>query len=125
MCIRDSSPGSLHLDGSMMPMSGVFEEASTRVEPKVLDTSAMAESISSAGSSSAKLNLTGTGTNNNGGGEAVKLSLIHISEPTRLLSISYAVFCLKKKKKITNKSSTARIIKNKKTKIKRTRKAKT
>eukprot|EP00658_Telonema_sp_P-2_P006819 TRINITY_DN12573_c0_g2_i4.p1 TRINITY_DN12573_c0_g2~~TRINITY_DN12573_c0_g2_i4.p1 ORF type:complete len:406 (+),score=103.76 TRINITY_DN12573_c0_g2_i4:254-1471(+) len=31
--------------------------------------------------------------------EAEGLSLIHISEPTRLLSISYAVFCLKKKKK--------------------------
>eukprot|EP00826_Nyctotherus_ovalis_P066877 TRINITY_DN9938_c0_g1_i15.p2 TRINITY_DN9938_c0_g1~~TRINITY_DN9938_c0_g1_i15.p2 ORF type:complete len:134 (+),score=26.08 TRINITY_DN9938_c0_g1_i15:27-404(+) len=31
--------------------------------------------------------------------EDVNLSLIHISEPTRLLSISYAVFCLKKKKK--------------------------
>src|SRR5450756_2403256 len=29
------------------------------------------------------------------------LSLIHISEPTRLGMISYAVFCLKKKKKIT------------------------
>ena len=28
---------------------------------------------------------------------AADLSLIHISEPTRLLSISYAVFCLKKK----------------------------
>src|SRR5678816_1183012 len=28
--------------------------------------------------------------------EDMKLSLIHISEPTRLLSISYAVFCLKK-----------------------------
>src|SRR5678816_1809116 len=28
---------------------------------------------------------------------SVTLSLIHISEPTRLLSISYAVFCLKKK----------------------------
>eukprot|EP00658_Telonema_sp_P-2_P034706 TRINITY_DN25324_c0_g1_i2.p1 TRINITY_DN25324_c0_g1~~TRINITY_DN25324_c0_g1_i2.p1 ORF type:complete len:666 (+),score=153.06 TRINITY_DN25324_c0_g1_i2:113-2110(+) len=28
---------------------------------------------------------------------APRLSLIHISEPTRLLSISYAVFCLKKK----------------------------
>ena len=27
-----------------------------------------------------------------------KLSLIHISEPTRLGMISYAVFCLKKKK---------------------------
>ena len=29
----------------------------------------------------------------------LQLSLIHISEPTRLLSISYAVFCLKKKNK--------------------------
>eukprot|EP00658_Telonema_sp_P-2_P044829 TRINITY_DN32735_c0_g1_i1.p1 TRINITY_DN32735_c0_g1~~TRINITY_DN32735_c0_g1_i1.p1 ORF type:complete len:196 (+),score=54.29 TRINITY_DN32735_c0_g1_i1:60-647(+) len=29
--------------------------------------------------------------------QAQQLSLIHISEPTRLLSISYAVFCLKKK----------------------------
>src|SRR5450756_3204860 len=28
-----------------------------------------------------------------------QLSLIHISEPTRLGMISYAVFCLKKKKK--------------------------
>eukprot|EP00658_Telonema_sp_P-2_P029087 TRINITY_DN22177_c0_g1_i2.p1 TRINITY_DN22177_c0_g1~~TRINITY_DN22177_c0_g1_i2.p1 ORF type:complete len:254 (+),score=64.66 TRINITY_DN22177_c0_g1_i2:54-815(+) len=48
------------------------------------------------------------------------LSLIHISEPTRLLSISYAVFCLKKKKKKTKKK------KNKKTKnkqkIKKTKK---
>src|SRR5678816_1103518 len=33
-------------------------------------------------------------------GSGYPLSLIHISEPTRLLSISYAVFCLKKKKKI-------------------------
>src|SRR5678816_4633882 len=33
------------------------------------------------------------------------LSLIHISEPTRLLSISYAVFCLKKKKKKKQYSS--------------------
>ena len=30
-------------------------------------------------------------------GEAITLSLIHISEPTRLRRISYAVFCLKKK----------------------------
>ena len=29
------------------------------------------------------------------------LSLIHISEPTRQAEISYAVFCLKKKKKQT------------------------
>ena len=33
-----------------------------------------------------------------GPGDVLNLSLIHISEPTRLLSISYAVFCLKKKK---------------------------
>ena len=34
------------------------------------------------------------------GMEVVKdLSLIHISEPTRRTPISYAVFCLKKKKK--------------------------
>src|SRR5450756_3009019 len=32
-------------------------------------------------------------------GLAQYLSLIHISEPTRLGMISYAVFCLKKKKK--------------------------
>ena len=32
------------------------------------------------------------------------LSLIHISEPTRLGMISYAVFCLKKKKKKKQKS---------------------
>ena len=33
------------------------------------------------------------------------LSLIHISEPTRLLSISYAVFCLKKKRHRGHSSS--------------------
>ena len=33
----------------------------------------------------------------------VELSLIHISEPTRLGMISYAVFCLKKKKKQNQK----------------------
>ena len=32
-------------------------------------------------------------------GRLAVLSLIHISEPTRPLYISYAVFCLKKKKK--------------------------
>src|SRR5450756_3045673 len=35
-------------------------------------------------------------------GTVVELSLIHISEPTRLGMISYAVFCLKKKKKKKN-----------------------
>ena len=35
---------------------------------------------------------------------AQKLSLIHISEPTRRTPISYAVFCLKKKKKTGRKN---------------------
>src|SRR5680860_1817505 len=35
-------------------------------------------------------------------GASKYLSLIHISEPTRRTPISYAVFCLKKKKKIQN-----------------------
>src|SRR5665648_425367 len=36
----------------------------------------------------------------------INLSLIHISEPTRLGMISYAVFCLKKKKKKIKKTKT-------------------
>ena len=36
------------------------------------------------------------------------LSLIHISEPTRQAEISYAVFCLKKKKKNRNKHDRAK-----------------
>eukprot|EP00825_Cyclidium_porcatum_P047637 TRINITY_DN7782_c0_g1_i2.p1 TRINITY_DN7782_c0_g1~~TRINITY_DN7782_c0_g1_i2.p1 ORF type:complete len:145 (+),score=17.07 TRINITY_DN7782_c0_g1_i2:94-528(+) len=36
----------------------------------------------------------------------LNLSLIHISEPTRLGMISYAVFCLKKKKRSNTKHST-------------------
>ena len=35
----------------------------------------------------------------------LKLSLIHISEPTRQAEISYAVFCLKKKKKKRNQTT--------------------
>src|SRR5660398_293714 len=47
------------------------------------------------------------------------LSLIHISEPTRLRRISYAVFCLKKKKKEnTETRSKIKIIDNKKKKDK-------
>eukprot|EP00658_Telonema_sp_P-2_P076721 TRINITY_DN6775_c0_g1_i1.p2 TRINITY_DN6775_c0_g1~~TRINITY_DN6775_c0_g1_i1.p2 ORF type:complete len:105 (+),score=34.15 TRINITY_DN6775_c0_g1_i1:197-511(+) len=42
------------------------------------------------------------------GAEVDNLSLIHISEPTRLLSISYAVFCLKKKKTYTQHTTRIR-----------------
>src|SRR5450756_2698563 len=46
------------------------------------------------------------------------LSLIHISEPTRLGMISYAVFCLKKKKRLTRKTMNVHNIKSKKKKQK-------
>src|SRR5450756_2644656 len=42
-----------------------------------------------------------------------RLSLIHISEPTRLGMTSYAVFCLKKKKK-TKKKNKKSLTNNKK-----------
>src|SRR5665647_3179192 len=41
----------------------------------------------------------------------LRLSLIHISEPTRRTPISYAVFCLKKKKKMIIKDITIILIK--------------
>eukprot|EP00658_Telonema_sp_P-2_P023680 TRINITY_DN19493_c0_g1_i2.p1 TRINITY_DN19493_c0_g1~~TRINITY_DN19493_c0_g1_i2.p1 ORF type:complete len:148 (+),score=54.84 TRINITY_DN19493_c0_g1_i2:212-655(+) len=47
---------------------------------------------------------------------SLDLSLIHISEPTRLLSISYAVFCLKKKKKKNDNRVSHRVGKNKRAK---------
>ena len=43
-------------------------------------------------------------------GTVVDLSLIHISEPTRLGMISYAVFCLKKKNTKKKKKTTAVVV---------------
>ena len=45
--------------------------------------------------------------------QVIYLSLIHISEPTRQAEISYAVFCLKKKKKTQKKETVGRIAQNK------------
>src|SRR5674536_87608 len=57
-----------------------------------------------------------------GGAETiVGLSLIHISEPTRLLSISYAVFCLKKKTTIRHKERSIQYHANQKTTFLNTR----
>src|SRR5660397_284183 len=49
------------------------------------------------------------------GPQGICLSLIHISEPTRLRRISYAVFCLKKKKR-KKKTKDENNTKNKNTK---------
>ena len=52
-------------------------------------------------------------------GAGLGLSLIHISEPTRQAEISYAVFCLKKKKKkvIKNEDLDEKKPKNKGTRL--------
>src|SRR5660397_259366 len=52
------------------------------------------------------------------------LSLIHISEPTRLRRISYAVFCLKKKTKNKKKTTQECVIKTKEKKTKKKQKHK-
>src|SRR5660397_294227 len=57
-------------------------------------------------------------------GPGTYLSLIHISEPTRLRRISYAVFCLKKKKKKKKKKKTNTHQKNKKKKKQKKKKVK-
>src|SRR5450756_2703578 len=66
--------------------------------------------------------LTRTTINTQSGRSFIYLSLIHISEPTRLGMISYAVFCLKKKKK--NKKKKTKTTKPKKKKKKKNKKKK-
>src|SRR5678815_5798639 len=64
--------------------SGLVEEARIAIGQNVLDIG--------GGSGEPSLTISGiVGPS----GSVMYLSLIHISEPTRLLSISYAVFCLK------------------------------
>src|SRR5450756_1514272 len=65
-------------------------------------------------------NNRGAGTDTIGGYS--DLSLIHISEPTRLGMISYAVFCLKKKKKKKKNTTSTYSYKKKKTKIQKQKK---
>eukprot|EP00658_Telonema_sp_P-2_P004244 TRINITY_DN11594_c0_g1_i19.p1 TRINITY_DN11594_c0_g1~~TRINITY_DN11594_c0_g1_i19.p1 ORF type:complete len:347 (-),score=53.03 TRINITY_DN11594_c0_g1_i19:50-1090(-) len=67
------------------------------LSPSSFETSANQSSdLAASGSSAEYLRLVGSTLTKP---RYLLLSLIHISEPTRLLSISYAVFCLKKKKK--------------------------
>eukprot|EP00658_Telonema_sp_P-2_P044451 TRINITY_DN32349_c0_g1_i1.p1 TRINITY_DN32349_c0_g1~~TRINITY_DN32349_c0_g1_i1.p1 ORF type:complete len:124 (+),score=22.10 TRINITY_DN32349_c0_g1_i1:176-547(+) len=90
MCIRDRRRGSLRQ--SVPPPTITRSEAEEDAQKR----SATAHGISGHSKSPVRL---GPGMSpRQAFGEGPSLSLIHISEPTRLLSISYAVFCLKKKK---------------------------
>eukprot|EP00658_Telonema_sp_P-2_P052325 TRINITY_DN40532_c0_g1_i1.p1 TRINITY_DN40532_c0_g1~~TRINITY_DN40532_c0_g1_i1.p1 ORF type:complete len:112 (-),score=21.09 TRINITY_DN40532_c0_g1_i1:28-363(-) len=111
MCIRDrpnrltasSVRGSLEADRSHGSETQVTPPSTSLVP---LPDSSSACSRVNAGSGrtflSARLSAAASTVPNTFGALPL-LSLIHISEPTRLLSISYAVFCLKKKKVILSK----------------------
>eukprot|EP00658_Telonema_sp_P-2_P035192 TRINITY_DN25634_c0_g1_i1.p1 TRINITY_DN25634_c0_g1~~TRINITY_DN25634_c0_g1_i1.p1 ORF type:complete len:106 (-),score=25.51 TRINITY_DN25634_c0_g1_i1:29-346(-) len=91
MCIRDSSRRGRSGSKTRAPKS--YERPTTSSMNRVVIGDDM------AGGGSASSPTSGTFTVGVArSSAAVLLSLIHISEPTRLLSISYAVFCLKKKK---------------------------
>src|SRR5678815_3523149 len=126
MCIRDSqSAGILDLSTlvSATPAGGTLTFTGTQVTGSNLDptgltgvqTIAVSYTVNSCTlNRSLLINVLAPGNpacSGSGGGSCSTpviskvdacngndLSLIHISEPTRLLSISYAVFCLKKKK---------------------------
>ncbi len=84
---------------SLMGCGGTQQAAETT---KALETTAAGEAATETGGAGAT-ELTTSGQNyilaTQGVDTPVVLSLIHISEPTRQEANSYAVFCLKKKKK--------------------------
>eukprot|EP00658_Telonema_sp_P-2_P037178 TRINITY_DN26764_c0_g1_i2.p1 TRINITY_DN26764_c0_g1~~TRINITY_DN26764_c0_g1_i2.p1 ORF type:complete len:104 (+),score=33.38 TRINITY_DN26764_c0_g1_i2:198-509(+) len=93
MCIRDRSTTSILLreltgyhGGTALPPTHVDQHSSSSTAPPTFP-------VPSPGMFNKNRVLTIVTS-------SFGLSLIHISEPTRLLSISYAVFCLKKKKKL-------------------------
>eukprot|EP00658_Telonema_sp_P-2_P073964 TRINITY_DN63117_c0_g1_i1.p1 TRINITY_DN63117_c0_g1~~TRINITY_DN63117_c0_g1_i1.p1 ORF type:complete len:100 (-),score=28.48 TRINITY_DN63117_c0_g1_i1:59-358(-) len=95
MCIRDSfttTTISHHSDDAPCSPS-VVAALRARIAELELEVAQLSRSRSHTGSTMKQF------TDRCTDAEALEyLSLIHISEPTRLLSISYAVFCLKKKK---------------------------
>src|SRR5678815_5714017 len=107
MCIRDSSMLSVNTNGGAMIALQYLNQtqgALTRVQNAIN----RGMSVASAKDDGATFAIAQNMRSDVAGFTAVtdslnrgmsSLSLIHISEPTRLLSISYAVFCLKKKKK--------------------------
>ena len=95
MCIRDS-PHHFHVGQGSPPSGGTADGIQAKVFAYGLHQGAV---LAGAGEHAHLERLLGQGPGVAGHRRAVvPLSLIHISEPTRLGMISYAVFCLKKKK---------------------------
>eukprot|EP00831_Metopus_contortus_P032027 TRINITY_DN25977_c0_g1_i1.p1 TRINITY_DN25977_c0_g1~~TRINITY_DN25977_c0_g1_i1.p1 ORF type:complete len:111 (+),score=16.58 TRINITY_DN25977_c0_g1_i1:91-423(+) len=95
MCIRDRGLGEDE-EANLISRSNAFENKTVDVLNKKDTKSVRKKTYCFSGPSRSKrssnLRVSGSQCND------LYLSLIHISEPTRPLYISYAVFCLKKKK---------------------------
>eukprot|EP00658_Telonema_sp_P-2_P063298 TRINITY_DN5202_c0_g1_i4.p1 TRINITY_DN5202_c0_g1~~TRINITY_DN5202_c0_g1_i4.p1 ORF type:complete len:125 (+),score=40.13 TRINITY_DN5202_c0_g1_i4:140-514(+) len=105
MCIRDRSTGSLYfieLQATQMLIKVNVNSDTHEINVEPNDTIAVVktkvEEVICVPPQMQRLIHNGAPLSDEATVES-SLSLIHISEPTRLLSISYAVFCLKKKKK--------------------------
>eukprot|EP00658_Telonema_sp_P-2_P058772 TRINITY_DN47339_c0_g1_i1.p2 TRINITY_DN47339_c0_g1~~TRINITY_DN47339_c0_g1_i1.p2 ORF type:complete len:108 (+),score=30.80 TRINITY_DN47339_c0_g1_i1:69-392(+) len=107
MCIRDSSKSLTELDLSAnnidvagsLALGDCFENNIRLMKAdlsynNITRTGAISIARSLAITTLTWLDLSWNGLGEGGGQELGQLSLIHISEPTRLLSISSAVFCL-------------------------------
>eukprot|EP00826_Nyctotherus_ovalis_P027256 TRINITY_DN21287_c0_g1_i2.p1 TRINITY_DN21287_c0_g1~~TRINITY_DN21287_c0_g1_i2.p1 ORF type:complete len:113 (-),score=21.31 TRINITY_DN21287_c0_g1_i2:6-344(-) len=110
MCIRDRNNRILEafrtnrvLRSLSMPDSEIKEEGAIIIG-EVLETSKTLTKLNirlkNIGAEGARAINRGLKVNKTLLSLSIRLSLIHISEPTRPLYISYAVFCLKKKKQI-------------------------
>eukprot|EP00658_Telonema_sp_P-2_P042590 TRINITY_DN30603_c0_g1_i1.p1 TRINITY_DN30603_c0_g1~~TRINITY_DN30603_c0_g1_i1.p1 ORF type:complete len:121 (-),score=17.64 TRINITY_DN30603_c0_g1_i1:6-368(-) len=107
MCIRDSPPAAracffFSRFGLTFPSRTDVSPTGCLLEPPVPPSCSLAVLVLtlSDGDIAASRSAAGSGSPllmKENADIPYQLSLIHISEPTRLLSISYAVFCLKKK----------------------------
>src|SRR5450756_1013146 len=96
----ESAPGGVGQAGLVAGVIG----PDGRLEPGVIDARAVVIAAGGLGQAFATTSNPAGATGDGialavRAGAVLRLSLIHISEPTRLGMISYAVFCLKKKKK--------------------------
>src|SRR5678815_424278 len=110
MCIRDSvedgplTPMVIPPSGSTFPLGDTTVNVSATDANGAVTTGSFVVSVRFQRPAETTVTVSahsgeaapGAGTGGLPADAVLKLSLIHISEPTRLLSISYAVFCLKK-----------------------------
>src|SRR5678815_5799620 len=93
----DDLDAALPSDGFELGEIGIGHQASASMKPAMASTWTPVTAISGVYTTSSAAHTIVPRASLVTPATLSRLSLIHISEPTRLLSISYAVFCLKKK----------------------------